>query len=685
MTSHDDIDRALANILPFDLVELINFCFSNGSVTRIVNSATNNFFNVSTLDRHGSTSCYMDIRRDDESTWASMPLEWQRYFESFIDTNASLEQRHHLLVDLANGSIRTDYPRSLVNYLETCQRLSFDRTCAPDLAPVLRYPPTPPAASAAIDDQDQHIDTRPRQQSQSPSHQPKTLTNAMRAGQSPKKRHEVERFSKLALDVISSRQNETRFTTHVIDVGSGRAHLSRALTDSPLNLHVLAVDWSSSQTSGADYLTSIKERARQLAAATTKTTEGSVSSGSLTTRTSSLDSTAIYELMQVWPPPSPSPTCSDTSTSFKAQKVDHAPPSMLVALHACGDLTVDAIKAFVKDNKSNHHQRQQNHRHRQAILCGCCYNLMTPSSFPISSLVSSTLSTIISSSSRSSSGLTTTTTTTMRPMTRSHLRLTPNSPQTWYPSSSSSQSSQSSSSSSIRSSILKLSLRARLDAELKQTGIGTDGQRRVGKVNVNLVNSGVGNGARAVNGLKDDQGRKMKGGEMSYREYKVKALEKFKTTCAWLARNEKTQEGTRMDQTSTTDQDLEDRSVPDVVFGKRAATKLVDATLSGSKVDNNNNDDDLARLEDKDWQDALFLMQCYWTIRCWLGPVYESLCVLDRFAFLVQGTRARGDDVDVVVESREQYDKGQEGQTVELINLFDQGTGSLRNLVLVAR
>lgn len=68
---------------------------------------------------------------------------------------------------------------------------------------------------------------------------------------------------------------------------------------------------------------------------------------------------------------------------------------------------------------------------------------------------------------------------------------------------------------------------------------------------------------------------------------------------------------------------------------------------------------------EKGWEDAKWGMQLFWTMRSWVGPVVESLVVLDRWAFVVQGL--------------------EEGRRVELVNLFEQGTGSLRNLAIVVR
>lgn len=59
-------------------------------------------------------------------------------------------------------------------------------------------------------------------------------------------------------------------------------------------------------------------------------------------------------------------------------------------------------------------------------------------------------------------------------------------------------------------------------------------------------------------------------------------------------------------------------------------------------------------------------LEALYVLRCFIGPVIESYIVLDRLLYLqehLQGSNSKG--------------------SVHLYNLFDQGTGSLRNLALV--
>jgi len=78
--------------------------------------------------------------------------------------------------------------------------------------------------------------------------------------------------------------------------------------------------------------------------------------------------------------------------------------------------------------------------------------------------------------------------------------------------------------------------------------------------------------------------------------------------------------------------------------------------------------------EEENWKEGLFLLRVWWTIRSWLGPPLESLVVLDRYLLLVEGLY-RG------VEG----EAGAERRKVEMVNIFDQATGSLRNIALVVR
>jgi hypothetical protein len=77
---------------------------------------------------------------------------------------------------------------------------------------------------------------------------------------------------------------------------------------------------------------------------------------------------------------------------------------------------------------------------------------------------------------------------------------------------------------------------------------------------------------------------------------------------------------------------------------------------------------------EEEWEEGLFLLRVWWTIRSWLGPPLESLAVLDRYLLLVEG-----------LYGQEGGTEGGKGRKVEMVNIFDQSTGSLRNIALVVR
>lgn len=267
--------------------------------------------------------------------------------------------------------------------------------------------------------------------------------------------------------------------------------------------------------------------------------------GSLTHEVCSLDAEGVASALARWPPASAAP---------------ETPPALLVALHACGDLTPDAIKAFIS-------VRQPRAR---AVFVGCCYNLQTPSLYPLSTCFRS----LPPPDQRAT-------------MDRSHLRLTPQSPPTWHLSPASTAA--------WRASTLKLAYRARFEAELiaASPDIGPPETHRIGRVS------------------------------------ECKSWETYR---------------------------------------ERAVRKLDDGELSEAVPE-------LAvQGGEEGWETALFLLRVFWTLRSWLGPPLESLCVLDRFAYLCEG-----------LEEHLEGPGRAEARRVELVNLFEQATGSLRNLALVVR
>ncbi|GAA5830005.1 hypothetical protein JCM11251_006842 [Rhodosporidiobolus azoricus] len=568
--------------LPFSLASLLHFALSDPFTQTLAKSAANRFFDASYLP--GSSPLDEDDGKPGQMTrearvvvrttgdegrgcWGLLPLEWREYFDGF----ATAEERMDMLKDLANGE-REDFPPSLQAFLYSCRSMSFDRTCSP--VPVLSYPPRPSTSSSSPADLSLNKDSVALHEKDEKKPKIKgernarrlNVKNAMKAGQSDKKEHEVQQLSRLVQDLKSEAP-----LTHCVDVGSGRAHLSRALSSPPLNLHTLAIDWSSSQAAGAAKLDEIRSKA-----------ELGPTEGSLVHEVESLDEEGVGRALARWPPP---------PKEEEGAGKERAPPSLLVALHACGDLTPDAIKAFIRSDTEQGGAGGRREGAR-AIFVGCCYNLQTPSLFPLSSLIHSTAS---------------------QPpqMQLHHLRLTPQSPPTWH--------LTPSSTAAFLSSTLKIAFRARFEAELAAAGVGEEDERRVGRV---------------------AEGREWK-------VYRVRAREKYDYGRTKLGAEE----------------------VPAVRFGLGRA-----GGEEGGEEE-----------EETEWQTALFRLRVFWTLRSWLGPVLETLCVVDRFAFLCEGLRHEWAEEGAGDQDGEDGSGKKRKRRVELVNVFDQGTGSLRNLALVVR
>ncbi|GAA6048690.1 hypothetical protein JCM3770_002023 [Rhodotorula araucariae] len=524
MVTSSSLQEPLA--FPVDINELVRFALHDPFTQSIATSSANTFFEPVASSAGGSR---IRVRQGHgESCWDLLPAEWRAYFAAI----EGAEERDALLRVLSEGHCPDDSPSSLAAYLASCGALSLPRDCS-DVA-VVTYPPSLVRPARTARPQPQSKRTKRTEEERLAKI---NLQNAQQAGKSPKKEHEVEQFSLLVADMLADAP-----LTHCVDVGSGRAHLSRALACPPLDLHVLAIDWSDSQKSGAERIDTIRHNA-QLAPG----------KGSLTHEVSSLDADGVEAVLARWPPPD--------------ARAD-APPALLVALHACGDLTPAALTAFIRSNAGDAERRKE----ARAVFVGCCYNMQTPALFP--------LSTHVGTLPLATSG--------PLCMARAHLRLTPQSPPTWHLSAASTAA--------WRTSTRKLAFRARFEAELEAAGIGASAERRVGRV------------AEC----------------RTWAEYRARALRKA--------------EG-----------GLSAAECPEVRFG------------AGED-------------ERSEWDTAVFYLRVFWTLRSWLGPPLETLCVLDRFAYLVEGLAGAGEwGADAV------------GRQVEVVNLFDQATGSLRNLALVVR
>ncbi|EIN12438.1 hypothetical protein PUNSTDRAFT_97172 [Punctularia strigosozonata HHB-11173 SS5] len=188
---------------------------------------------------------------------------------------------------------------------------------------------------------------------------------------SPKKAHEVGRMTSYTSSLLSS-EGMSRIT-HVVDVGAGQGHLSRALQS--LGLHVLALDASAHQTAGAEKWqkgrrTLNKNGKAQLPAVVNAEPSPS---GTITRKTVHITPETLISAVDEW--------ANSVSTEGE-------PPSVLfMGLHACGSLTPDILRALLASSDSSRQDWPRPWKAAGAVVVGCCYNLMSPSDFPLSNIL----------------------------------------------------------------------------------------------------------------------------------------------------------------------------------------------------------------------------------------------------------------------------------------------------------
>jgi hypothetical protein len=163
---------------------------------------------------------------------------------------------------------------------------------------------------------------------------------------SVKKHHEVSRMTQFIANLLNSRfPHLDPSRIHIVDIGAGQAYLTRAL-HALFNAPTLALDSDHAQTKGA--------QARD-------------PSNGITHKTIHITPTTLINAIDDWIPSTPTPV-----------------QVLLVALHACGSLTPDILRAFlsVLQNPTNHPTWTP----ISVVAVGCCYNLMSiPADFPLSS------------------------------------------------------------------------------------------------------------------------------------------------------------------------------------------------------------------------------------------------------------------------------------------------------------
>jgi len=139
-----------------------------------------------------------------------------------------------------------------------------------------------------------------------------------------------------------------------------QAYLSRFL-HSHLGLHVLALDSNDIQTRGAERW-AVKAKKRQ------RLENATAANGSLAHKTIHITAETLHAAINDW---MQEDTSTDTENSLPI-------PILLVALHACGSLTPDILRAFVTQNLSPDQSRSGKWKPVALVTVGCCYNLMAP-------------------------------------------------------------------------------------------------------------------------------------------------------------------------------------------------------------------------------------------------------------------------------------------------------------------
>ncbi|KAF9811114.1 hypothetical protein IEO21_06663 [Rhodonia placenta] len=228
---------------------------------------------------------------------------------------------------------------------------------------------------------------------------------------SPKKAHEVVRMTAYTSWLFNSSPS-LRTIRHVADVGAGQflvystilrfpcvdhcvlvleqAYLSRSLRDK-IGLNVLALDWSDVQSQGAVRREAIGKKRRKREIPTPAQDESSIPHpndndptpakqqlSALTYMTLRITTDTLLSSVNEWFHRGYQFTTSEERESLYGKPT----PALFVALHACGSLTPNILRAFLARLKSS--DGNQKWSPQAAIVVGCCYNLLEASDFLLS-------------------------------------------------------------------------------------------------------------------------------------------------------------------------------------------------------------------------------------------------------------------------------------------------------------
>lgn len=436
-------------------------------------------------------------------------------------------------------------------------------------------------------------------------------------GMSPKKEHEVTRMATFIHNILN-RDPRRRNAQHVVDVGSGQGYLSRALQEQ--GLHVLALDNNANQTSGAnnwkikDALRRAHEQrrnnTRDIKTGSSQTTPSSHSNGSLTHRTVHIKPTTLEAAIEDWL----LANVPDTFTSSRDPI-----PIMFVALHACGSLTVDVLRTFLsRHSKAESGRWWEPH---SLVVVGCCYNLITPSDFPLSEP-------LLALSPRPTLPI-------------AALHLATQVPTHWFRT----EKAGMGACLAVRKVVYRALLQPVIQLAAQCRKESTDSQEIMSRENNQELTARLGLGETPENR------RLGKLNDTSYTDWStflVSATTKLGISVDDLTRRHSEGQGPGDELPPWILNHGDDSGGEEGVFER-------------------------LRMESR--------LEVVYVLRCILGPLIESLILLDRYEWLREELGAVRGKYPVNEEGREQLQNG--AMAVEMVNLFDQVTGSGRNVALV--
>lgn len=127
-----------------------------------------------------------------------------------------------------------------------------------------------------------------------------------------------------------------------------------------LGLHVLALDWSPVQSEGAIRREKIAKKSSRRPKTKQNSSEcPALHKGSLTYETLLIDTQSLLEAVDGW-------------VASVGEAAEEQVPVLLVALHACGSLTLDIFRAFGSKLKVS--GAASRWEPAAALVVGCCYN-----------------------------------------------------------------------------------------------------------------------------------------------------------------------------------------------------------------------------------------------------------------------------------------------------------------------